>query len=345
MNTPEMTIIIPTIGRSLLINTVTSLLAARGIERTEILVVGRIADEAVNRRFKNLVTDNAPRIRHEEIEFDDGDSSRKKNHGTQCSAAEIIAFLDDDVTVAPNWPERVLETFAQSGAGMVSGPSLVPSGVGAFERLAGYTMVSWATGYAAARYRSSGRDPYPVGWDRIIGCNMAFRRGVLAVARGFDPRFFPGEELVTAYAVERSGHRILFDPQACVYHYPRRDVRGFVRQIWSYGVTRTRLRRYGLKMSGLVLLPAFWVALTVFIAVSALWLPFAGMALLSLLGLYLAMTLAAVVRNWLLTRDMLSLGMLAMIPLMHWTYGLAEWAEFLRPAPDRSGCSAGTADT
>ncbi len=345
MNTPEMTIIIPTIGRPLLLKTLTSLLEARGIERAEILVVGRIADETVYQRFRNLVKDNTPRIRHEEIEFDDGDSSRKKNHGIRRSAAEIIAFLDDDVTVAPNWPERILETFAQSGAGMVSGPSLVPLGVDAFERLVGYTMVSWATGYAAARYRSSGREPYPVDWDRIIGCNMAYRRGVLAVARGFDPRFFPGEELVAAYAVEQSGHCILFDPQACVYHYPRRDVRGFVRQIWSYGVTRTRLRRYGLRMSGLVLLPAFWVALTVSIAAAALWLPFAGIALLSLLGLYLAMIMVAVVRNWLLTRDMLSLGMLIMIPLMHWTYGLAEWVEFLRPAPVRSGCSAGTEET
>jgi len=334
MSAPELSVVIPTLGRPLLIRTIESLLAARGMERAEIRVVGRVADPAVRERLETLLTEHPGRVGHEDITFAEGDSSRKKNAGMGRSKAEIVAFLDDDVTVAPDWPERMLATFEDTGAAMVSGPSLVPEEVGPFARLAGYAMASWATGYAAARYRRSTCEAYPVDWDRIIGCNMAFRRGVLAAAGGFDPRFFPGEELLAAYGVEQAGHRILFDPRAYVYHYPRQDLRGFIRQIWSYGATRTRLRRSGIKMSPVVLLPAIWVAVLPLAALAAVWWPPARALLAVLLAAYGVLALASTLRSWVLTRDALSLGLLGVIPLMHGAYGLGQWAEGLRPGRD-----------
>ena len=68
-------------------------------------------------------------IRNLPVSFAIGDSSEKKNAGMRESRADLVAFLDDDVVVAPDWPEKVIASFERPEVGLVSGPGLVPDDV------------------------------------------------------------------------------------------------------------------------------------------------------------------------------------------------------------------------
>lgn len=331
---PELTVVIPTVGRTTLIPTVDSLVAAQGFERIEVIVAGKVGDPVVAEKLQELC-ERHPRIRHLPVQFERGDSSQKKNAGWQAAESPLVAFLDDDVTVAPEWPVRMLEAFEQ-GADMVSGPGLVPPDVGLFARLAGVVLSSPATGYVAWRYRHGMSALVPVKWSKIIGCNMAFRRDVLQSIDGFDPAFWPGEEMIVSYLIQEKGHQLMFYSPAWVYHYPRQSLQRFCRQIFGYGSTRIRLIRAGVEFEPTTLVPAIWVTLVFVGALAALFLPVVRVAWLAFMGLYGVGAMAIAAWMAIESRQLRDVLCCFLIPVVHICYGVAGWWECLHPNKDLS---------
>jgi GT2 family glycosyltransferase len=331
----SLSVVIPTLGRPILIDTLKSLLAAQGAAGMEIIVAGRIADPVIAAQVKALVAAN-PCLRQLEVAFPTGDSSRKKTAGLEVSRAGIVAFIDDDVVVAPDWPLRIVEPFADPAVGLVSGPSLVPDGVPLMTRLAGITLASKAAGYVAQRYMQGDPRPRQVRWSYLIGCNMAFRKSVLDALGGFDPTFWPGEEMIAAFQATRAGQILVFHPKAYLYHYPRASLYRYVKQIYGYGATRIRLTRAGVEFEPTTLIPALWVLSLLVLGVTApfcricLWLLAANLAVYLASVLYITADKVRETRRW---RDAL---MFLLVPLMHVSYGLAEWVEVVRPGRDLS---------
>lgn len=332
---PALSVVIPTMGRDILIRTLESLAAATGFARIEVIVAGRVADADVAARLGDFCARHA-NARHLDVQFATGDSSRKKNEGATAARAPLVAFLDDDVVVAPDWPQRIAEPFADAKIGLASGPSLVPDDINRIGRLAGLALSSRAAGYVAERYRRNREAAYAIDWDRVIGCNAAYRREAFAQMGGFPADFYPGEEMIAAFRTERTGWKLVFVPAAWVKHYPRQSLARFWRQMWSYGATRIRLLRGGVSFNPLPLIPGLWVGGTAALAALA---PFFGgaAALLALdAGLYALMALGVAAETVARTRRAGDLWLAAMIPWMHVAYGLAEWAEFFRPGVDFS---------
>ncbi|MDO9541614.1 MAG: glycosyltransferase, partial [Kiritimatiellia bacterium] len=271
---PILSVVIPTIGRPMVLRAVESLLAAnpwpgRQSSELEIIVAGAVTAPAVAGRLKELMQNN-PQIIHLPVSFEKGDSSEKKNAGWRAARSEIIAFIDDDVIVGKSWPEAVLEPFAESSVGLVSGPGLVPADIPLTARLAGWTLASRAAGYVQERYLADNSAPKPVKWSRLIGCNMAYRRKVLEEINGFDPKFWPGEEMLAAYlATVRKGYTLVFQPKAILHHYPRTSYAQFLKQMYGYGATRIRLIRAGTEIEPATLAPMFLFAAFVFLALGA----------------------------------------------------------------------------
>ncbi len=223
---PILSVVIPTMGRPILVQTLNSLSACEDFHMIEVLVCGKIPDPAVDAEVRELVGRNS-NIRYFPVSFERGDSSEKKNHGWKNSRADIVAFLDDDVKVAPHWPRKMLEPFEDPKTDVVSGPSLVPEDVNLFARIAGLALSSPAAGYVMHRYRKDDPRAFPISWSKIIGCNMAYRRAVIEEIGGFDPVFWPGEEMIASYRAQQGGHRIMFQPEAWVFHYPRQSLGRF----------------------------------------------------------------------------------------------------------------------
>ena len=193
MNNPALSVVIPTQGRPILLRTLDSLLNAECSDQLEIIVAGKVHYPEILSDLQKRISEE-PRIRHLDVEYDIGDSSEKKNAGYRDAKADLIAFLDDDVRVAPDWPKQIIDAFATESAEIISGPSLVPPDVSYLARLAGLCLSSKAAGYVSGRYRQAENRLRPIAWSEIIGCNMVYRRTAFEQVGGFDPKFWPGEE-------------------------------------------------------------------------------------------------------------------------------------------------------
>lgn len=172
-----------------------------------------------------------------------------RNAGLRASTADVVLFLDDDVTPASDLASAHLRTYdARSECVGVAGRELLPPGRGPGARsLALRALLRRIEG---ARARATGRrreylaaDGAPVavitGTGLVIsrfdaelearvmtprGCNMSFRRNALLAIGGFDEDF-PGiarrEETDTALRLlARDPHaEIWFQPAAVVTHH------------------------------------------------------------------------------------------------------------------------------
>ena len=332
---PALSVVIPTMGREILIRTLESLAAAEGFSRIEVIVAGRISSANVAGRLKAYCEHHA-NARHLDIQFPTGDSSRKKNEGAALARAPLIAFLDDDVVVAPDWPQRITEPFQDGKVGLASGPSLVPDDINRIGRLAGLALTSRAAGFVAERYKQNRDATYPVDWERIIGCNAIYRREAFVQMGGFPADFYPGEEMIAAFRTEQAGWRLMFLPAAWVNHYPRQSLGRFWRQMWGYGAMRIRLLRGGVSFHWLPLVPGLWVGGTAVLTLAALFSPWARWLLAVDLGLYALLALGVSLETVARTRRWGDLWLAVMIPWMHVAYGLAEWAEGFQPGKDFS---------
>ena len=336
----DLAVVIPTLGRPLLLRTLQSLLAAEGAADLEIVVAGRLPEGETLAGLRSLQRAH-PRLQHLPVAFERGDSSRKKNAGFRASRAPVVAFIDDDVAVAPDWPRRIVEPFADPAVGLVSGPALVPDDLPLAARLAGVALASPAAGYAAERYLADGAAPRPVKWSRLIGCNMAYRRGVLEEIGLFDPAFWPGEEMLAAFQATARGHRLVFHPAARLYHYPRTTLSRFCRQIYGYGATRVRLLRAGVEFEPATLLPALWWTAWLGLVALGLFFRAAALAAAATLAAYLLWCLAIALRKAAQTGQPRDALMFLLIPVMHLSYGIGQWVEFCRPGRDFSEAGGG----
>ena len=330
---PKISIVIPTLGRATLIRTLDTLAAVRGFDAAEVLVVGDWNEREVAERVQAILKRH-PNVRHVPAAFPTGDSSRKKNLGWQTARADMVVFIDDDVVMAPDWLERLMEPFADPEIGWVSGPALVPDDISPMARLAGTTLASIAAGYVAERYTSGRSAPRPAKWSRLIGCNMAWRKSVLQETDGFSADFWPGEEMKASHDAAARGRRFVFHPGAPLWHYPRTSLWRFVKQVYGYGATRIRLFRNGVEFEPTTILPALLLAgFLLLLAASFVW-PWARWALAFGVAGYLLACLAAALWKVVETRRAIDLLIVLTIPLMHAAYGAAEWAELLFPNRD-----------
>jgi cellulose synthase/poly-beta-1,6-N-acetylglucosamine synthase-like glycosyltransferase len=324
------------------VQTLHSLSKCIGFERLDIYVCGVLKEPNVLREVSEL-TSKFPNIRHLSVSYPIGDSSEKKNAGAREAKTDIVVFLDDDVVVAPDWPQKITAVFADPAVGICSGPSLVPPDVGLWARLAGLALASPAAGYVAFRYNSARAEPLQIKWSKIIGCNMAYRKTVWEQIKGFPADFWPGEEMIAAFRVQQAGHKLMFHPDAWVYHYPRQHWQKFWKQMHGYGATRIRLIRASVENEPTTLLPMFWVlSLILLIPLALAPLP-AHLSILArgLLAMDLAIYGISVVLITIFmlrqpSRRAVDALLIFVIPVMHLAYGFGSWVEFFRPNKDLS---------
>ena len=176
--------------------------------------------------------------------------SNARNKGLESATGEIVVFADDDVEVDRDWLATLVSPFARGErVGATSGMTLP----GALETPA----QRWVEGFGG---RMSGFDtrvydlrrpppdqplfPFTVG-DLGAGRNMAFRRELLTDQGGFDPALGPGtlahdgDDIEALLRILLSGHQIVHDPAAIVWHAHPREYRELHQRVWGYGVGLT----------------------------------------------------------------------------------------------------------
>lgn len=251
----------------------------------------------------------------------------KRDLALRHAQGELLAFLDDDAYPAPHWLRSALRHFSDPSVAAVGGPAVTAPDDGLWAHVSGGVFTSWL-GSGPARSRH-----WPVGGVRLVddwpSVNLVVRRDVFIAVGGFGTAFWPGEDTKLCLKIQRAGKRILYDPEAIVYHHRATTPLKHLRQVARYGLHRgffakwypaTSRRVSYILPSGIVLglLAAF--ALGTFS-------PAARAPLLVLAGIFGAMLVGASLIEAARARRLLLI--LLMPPLLlatHVTYG----ASFLR---------------
>jgi len=168
-----------------------------------------------------------------------------RNHALHQATGELLAFLDDDVTVDRQWFRGLQEAWAENPdaaafTGLVLPYELETEAQILFERRGGF-----GRGFEKIRYGKSlpGNPLYPCGAGIFgAGCNMTFRRQIFIDLGGFDEaldtgRPLPGGgDLDSFYRVVRAGYPLVYEPQYAVYHQHRRELTQLRHQYWTWGL-------------------------------------------------------------------------------------------------------------
>lgn len=174
--------------------------------------------------------------------------NRARNRAILESAADVIAFTDDDASVDPGWARALGDLFASDTAidavtGLVVADEIDVEPQRLFEEYGGFSrgferqyfrVDSVAGEKAARRYGGSGRFG--------TGANMAFRRNLFERIDMFDPALDVGTptngggDLEMFFRVLKEGGTLVYEPRAVVRHRHRRTYEGLRTQLANNGI-------------------------------------------------------------------------------------------------------------
>jgi GT2 family glycosyltransferase len=181
-----------------------------------------------------------------------GRMTASRNIGLKIARADIVAFVDDDAFAHSGWLKAILNAYDSDDVGAVGGRALnnQPN-----EETAGIDRIGklFPNGSLTGNFAARPDDIIDV--DHVMGCNMSFRREVLAKLGGFREDY-PGisgvrEDSDMCLRVRRAGYRIRFTPHAVVTHIGAPQARGR-RFDWRYAYYAAHnhsvmlIRNYGL---------------------------------------------------------------------------------------------------
>jgi GT2 family glycosyltransferase len=223
---PQATVVIPTRNRPTLLRAcVASILAGEAVP-PELVVVDQ--SDHIGERLEG-VDRRGTRIRH--LAAEGRGLARGKNDGLAAASHEIVAYLDDDMLAAPGWYGALVRGLVAAGPrAVVTGRVLAT----AAERPGGFAP-SVVVADAPAVY--AGR----IATDVLAGGNMAMTKATTAEIGPFDERLGAGARFPAAedndfgLRVLEAGYRIVYVPEAVLYHRAWRRGRDYWKVRWSYG--------------------------------------------------------------------------------------------------------------
>ncbi len=175
--------------------------------------------------------------------------SGARNTGLAAARHRVVAFLDDDATAAPDWVERLVETYADPAVLAVGG-AIEPSWPGGTPPAWFPNEFDWVVG---CTYRGMPKEMTEV--RNLIGANMSFRREILASVEGFRESLgrvgmYPAGCEETEFCVRLHDRwpdgKILHNPAARVTHRvspDRATFRYFLARCIGEGSSKAVLRR------------------------------------------------------------------------------------------------------
>ena len=195
------------------------------------------------------------------------DPSTKRDLAIEDARGEILAFLDDDAYPLTNWLKSAVRNFCRPEVAGVGGPAVTPPSDSIACQASGDIYASPLVGgtytyrYIQGRYREV--DDYPT-------CNLLVRKDVFEKVGGFDTRFWPGEDTFFCLkVVHELKLKMVYEPDALVYHHRRPVYAGHLRQIKSYALHRGYFVKHYPETS---LKPAYFMPSALVLGVSFGWL-------------------------------------------------------------------------
>ncbi len=162
-----------------------------------------------------------------------GGPGQARNIGVSAADGAIILFTDADCEPLPDWIEQMTRPFDDPQVAGVMGAYRSRQ----TQLAARFAQIEFEHRYAHMRQLKS--------IDLIATYAAAYRKSVLQGVGGFDLRYTAAnnEDVELAYRVSAAGHRLVFNPQACVFHTHAPTVRGYLSTKLRRGYWRTLVYR------------------------------------------------------------------------------------------------------
>ncbi len=166
----------------------------------------------------------------------------KRDLAARLASGEVLAFLDDDAYPEKGWLESALAWFNDSSVAAVGGPGVTPPTDGVRQRASGWVLASYFGGgnstyrFRPGRYREVNDFP---------SMNILVRKVDFEAVGGFRSQYWPGEDSEFCNKIVTELHkRIIYDPNALVYHHRRPLFSAHLRQQARYGIHRGYFARH-----------------------------------------------------------------------------------------------------
>lgn len=186
-----------------------------------------------------------------------------RNTGARATRASIIAFVDADNEIAPEWAAACLDVFTDPSVAAAGLPYSAPQ------------PPTWVQAmYDLLRFRPATR--VDVSW--LGAGNLAVRRDAFESAGGFDERLEACEDVALCFAIEQSGRRLVAEPgMRSVHHGDPATLKAlFVGELWR-GRDNLRVTLRGRWSAWLgIALPIVSLFLVAALATTALLAPWTG---------------------------------------------------------------------
>ncbi len=240
---PGISVVVPTCNRpATLLPCIDSILASSVPPLEVIVVENRPVGSTVAAALASRYPDDARVIYRDESK---PGVSRARNRGLAAVRGSIVAFVDDDVLVDPEWLAQLTLAFEENpGAACVTG-QILPLELESPAQLWVEQYGGFSKGFDRVVFDDSRRDvdplfPYSCG-KFGSGANAAFRSEAVRALRGFDVvlggafGLTSGEDIDLFLRVLLSGHTLVYEPAALVWHRHRASVPELRHQLFQYG--------------------------------------------------------------------------------------------------------------
>lgn len=199
--------------------------------------------------------------------------AHKRDLALEYAKGETLAFIDDDAYPQKDWLKNAVRNFTDPDVAAVGGPAITPPNDGFMQKASGAVyaspLVSSKYIYRYLPKRRMEVDDYP-------SCNFLVRKSVMKELGGFNTAFWPGEDTKLCLDItKRLGKKIVYEPEAVVWHHRRPLFLPHLRQIANYALHRGYFaRRYPqTSLRAVYFIPSLFLAVLICAGSLSLFLP------------------------------------------------------------------------
>lgn len=169
-----------------------------------------------------------------------------RNAAIAATTGEIIVSVDDDVTVPPDWLEKLIAPMVRPEVMMVTG-NVLPKELETeaqflFEKLKGGLSSGFQLREANGQWLAAYDKRIAPIWELGVSANAAYRAsifchpqiGLMDEVLGPGTPTTGGEENHLVYKVLKAGYTLVYEPKAYVWHRHRREIKAFYRQVYGH---------------------------------------------------------------------------------------------------------------